>query len=194
MTHDETCCRCLSRHASCPSTGRVSKPRFHTIPDGQPIPSAQSRGWVEFPELVATQEVKLRAPDEPGNWWLILNNGNKLVARVPFNVVDWFTMLALKRDELMARGVGGSGPDAATASAPAVPAPPVLVPASPSNSPRGSLRLVTPKGLTTGERFDVVLTLSYVSPDDGEKPHLNPPTSRRPCRCANRRPAPGRFR
>lgn len=74
---------------SVPEATSLAKPRFHVIRDGDKTPGARSRGWVDFPEMAGTQDVTLRAPAAEGEFWLILNDGSRMVAREPFSVMSW---------------------------------------------------------------------------------------------------------
>jgi hypothetical protein len=156
-----------------PPGRRVARPRIHMILDGQPLPSTRSRGWMDFPEIVGTQEIKLRAPGTPGNWWLILNDADRLVGRVPIDVLDTLTLLTLQRDRLMAAGAHDSssgtpkGSDPAAGSVAASP-PAETSLSSPSHSQYGYLRLAEPRDVHPGERFVVIITLPSVLPDDGD--------------------------
>lgn len=105
---------------SVPEASPLAKPRFHVIRDGDKTPGARSRGWVDFPEMAGTQDVTLRAPAAEGEFWLILNDGSRMVAREPFSVMSWdavreWTMRRLERKaeelrESLAKEPGGVSP------------------------------------------------------------------------------------
>ena len=83
-----------------PAGVQVGRPRLATIREGQTLPGGGSKAWVEFPELTATQTISLRAPSAEGKWWLVMNDDRRLVARIPFDVVDWQVALQLKKAQL----------------------------------------------------------------------------------------------
>jgi hypothetical protein len=143
----------------------VAKPRFHFIADGEPLPKRNSKGWIDFSALAETREVSLRAPQkaEPelaARWWLILNDGDRLIARTPFDELGFILALELKRAELEAAGVGESptgpmGAPAATTSRGLV-------------STNGFISVSSSRDLLLGETVVVTVKLPAGSPDDAD--------------------------
>jgi hypothetical protein len=85
---------------------QIAKPRFHVVPEGERTPGARSRGWVDFQDMAGTQDVTLRAPAAEGDFWLILNDGGRIVARALFIVIpegDWFDMKMREADREIER-------------------------------------------------------------------------------------------
>jgi hypothetical protein len=78
-----------------PAGGRIVSPRLHHVREGEPLPKNGSRGWIEFPELTSNQELTIRAPQEEGDWWLVMFDGKRLVSRITFDVFDLGTVLEL---------------------------------------------------------------------------------------------------
>ena len=129
---------------------RVSKPRFASISDGAPVPGPGSSIWMEFPAVTTTQTFTLIAPSDAGLWWLVLLDGNRLVQRIPFNVLHPLVVLGRKKAELEASlGItpGTTAPENGSGTN------------SPTSSARGHLRMASPRELARGEQFDVVVTL-----------------------------------
>ena len=125
-----------------PKGTRIAKPRFHVVPNGERTPGSRSRGWVDFQEMAGTQDVWLRAPAAEGDFWLILNDGGRIVARELFLVIsvgDWLDMKNREgereserlRESLASGDMGGSPqPEKATQT--------VSLLNSPSQAPPGA--------------------------------------------------------
>ena len=168
-----------------PTGMRLIAPRFHHIREGEPLPKPKSRGWIEFPEITASQNVKLRAPEEEGDWWLVLNDGNKLIARTSFDVWHWTQVLEFKlrkvcreqqsRDNPVPAGCEDwIAPMAATATVEPMPATSIATaepaattrsvttprPAPTAPTTKSLLRLASKDDIRAGDRVDVSVSAS----------------------------------
>jgi hypothetical protein len=159
-----------------PGEKPIARPRFHVVRDGDKTPGSGSRGWVDFPEIAATQEVTLRAPAAVGEFWLILNDGGRMVAREPFSVMSWdlvteLTMrrLARKAEQLqleMSKNAAGAAPQfepsasaSGTAEATTAPRQPVRLLSGPSQArPGAPLDVIVKLPADVAEPIDVQLS------------------------------------
>ena len=151
-----------------PPGTRVEKPRFCFLRDGQSLPKRGHPLWIDFPAFTASQQVQLRAPQhgyrgdewsppEEG-WWLVtfswsllLYDGNRLIARVPFEIAHFMLDLKRKIEELQAKIAARQPVPGSTATPPGSP--------GGGSSSRGHLRMAAPKDLGAGEVFEAVVTL-----------------------------------
>ena len=149
----------------------VSKPRFHFIADGAQLPRKSSTHWIDFPAFAMTQQVRLHAPDavernESAAWWLLLFDGDRLVARLPFDLLGWMLALELKRKELEAQVSGSGGnpmpSEPGSGNGTAMPLPATTDGVS---SLKGYIQMSSQEPLM-GEVFTVTVTLPASSPGD----------------------------